>query len=58
VCAAKYAEVLKLADPQFSEEETMARREKLAKWLARGAAVVDIDEGETDQQMAPTGETS
>ena len=52
VCAAKYAEVLKLADPRFTEEETATRRERLAKWLARGAAVVDIDEGETDQKMA------
>ena len=43
VCAAKYAEVLKLADPQYSGEETEARREKLAKWLERGAAVVDCE---------------
>lgn len=40
VCAAKYAEVLRLADPQFSEEETLDRRAKLAEWLAGGAAVV------------------
>lgn len=46
VCAAKYAEVLKLADPHFSEEETVARRKKLAEWLAGGAAVVKIDEDE------------
>ena len=51
VCAAKYAEVLKLADPRFTQEETAARRNKLAKWLARGAAVVDIDEGETDPKL-------
>lgn len=43
VCAAKYAEVLRLADPQFTPEETTQRREKLAMWLAGGAAVVDID---------------
>jgi len=46
VCAAKYAEVLKLADPQYSSEETSDRRSKLAKWLARGAAVVDIESGD------------
>jgi glycosyltransferase involved in cell wall biosynthesis len=40
VCAAKYAEVLRLADPQFSSDETSERRAKLAEWLAGGAAVV------------------
>ncbi|MBL4808923.1 MAG: glycosyltransferase family 4 protein [Phycisphaerales bacterium] len=53
VCAAKYAEVLKLADPRFNAQETAVRRKKLAKWLARGAAVVDIDEGQTDQKICP-----
>ena len=40
VCAAKYAEVLKLADPQFTHEQSLHRREMLAQWLAGGAAVV------------------
>lgn len=40
VCAAKYAEVLKLADPQFNAQETSERRSKLADWLSGGAAVV------------------
>jgi len=35
----KYAEVLRLADPQFSEDEQRARRERLARELAHGAAV-------------------
>ncbi len=48
VCAAKYAEVLKLADPQFTEQETNERRSKLAKWLARGAAVVDMESGDDE----------
>lgn len=39
VCAAKYAEVLRLADPNATGAETAARREKLAEWLAEGAAV-------------------
>ncbi len=39
VCAAKYAEVFRLADPQFTDEETHERRAKLAAWLADGAAV-------------------
>lgn len=42
VCAAKYAEVLRLADPSCTPEETAQRREKLAAWLAEGAAV-EID---------------
>jgi len=42
VCAAKYAEVLRLADPNYTPEETAQRRDKLAKWLAGGAAVVDM----------------
>lgn len=42
VCAAKYAEVLRLADPRATPEETAQRREKLAAWLADGAAV-EID---------------
>jgi len=42
VCAAKYAEVLRLADPRAAPAETAARREKLAAWLAEGAAV-EID---------------
>ena len=49
VCAAKYAEVLKLADPQFTKEETSDRRGKLAQWLARGAAVVDQESESGDQ---------
>jgi len=44
VCAAKYAEVLKLADPRFSISETAERRQRLTEWLAGGAAVVNIDE--------------
>lgn len=40
VCAAKYAEVLRLADPQYSPQQTRERRAKLAEWLAGGAAVV------------------
>jgi len=43
VCAAKYAEVLKLADPQYTKQETDQRRVELSKWLAGGAAVVDIE---------------
>ncbi len=43
VCAAKYAEVLRLADPNFSAQETTDRRSKLAKWLSKGAAVVDSE---------------
>ncbi len=42
VCAAKYAEVLRLADPTASEAETAERRRRLAEWLAEGAAV-EID---------------
>jgi hypothetical protein len=42
VCAAKYAEVLRLADPRATPAETAERREKLAAWLAEGAAV-EID---------------
>jgi glycosyltransferase involved in cell wall biosynthesis len=41
VCAAKYAEVLKLADPRFTHDVTRTRRAKLAEWLAGGAAVMD-----------------
>ena len=41
VCAAKYAQVLKLADPQYSKAETAERRAMLAEWLASGAAVAD-----------------
>ncbi|MDF1809631.1 MAG: glycosyltransferase family 4 protein [Phycisphaerales bacterium] len=44
VCAAKYAEVLKLADPQYTKQETDQRRDELQKWLAGGAAVVDMVE--------------
>jgi len=40
VCAEKYAEVLRLADPRYTKAETAERREKLAQWLAAGAAVV------------------
>jgi len=47
VCAAKYAEVLKLADPQFTAQETIERRERLEEWLAGGAAVVHFDEDES-----------
>lgn len=39
VCAAKYAEVLRLADPGVPAEETAERRRTLAVWLAEGAAV-------------------
>ncbi len=39
VCSAKYAEVLKLADPQFSNEETLQRREQVAALLADGAMI-------------------
>mgnify|MGYP003629804555 FL=1 len=53
VCAAKYAQVLKLADPQYNAQETDERRTKLAKWLARGAAVVDIES--TDEQINEEG---
>lgn len=48
VCAAKYAEVLRLADPQYTEAETAERRKKLATWLAGGAAVV------THHEQTPT----
>ena len=44
VCAAKYAEVLKLADPRYSASKTAERRERLTEWLAGGAAVVNISE--------------
>ncbi|MFG0300215.1 MAG: glycosyltransferase family 4 protein [Phycisphaerales bacterium JB047] len=50
VCAAKYAEVLRLADPQFDADETLERRKKLAAWLAGGAAVVTHQ----DQPDPPT----
>lgn len=39
VCASKYAEVFRLADPQYNEEDTRQRRTTLAAWLADGAAV-------------------
>ena len=55
VCAAKYAEVLKLADPRFTSEETDARRERLAKWLARGAAVVDAESPEEINKTETVG---
>ena len=45
-CAAKYAEVLKLADPQFTKDETRQRRERLAALLAKGAAVVSDEHPE------------
>ncbi len=38
LCAAKYAEVLQLADEQFTKEQTADRRAKLAEQLAGGAA--------------------
>ncbi len=44
VCGAKYAEVLRLADPQFSAQESAERRKRLADWLAGGAAVVHFDQ--------------
>ncbi len=47
-CAAKYAEVLKLADPQYTKEETQARRERLAELLAKGAAVVSDEHPERE----------
>lgn len=47
VCAAKYAEVLRLADPLADDADIIKRRAKLARWLARGAAVVDIDAEES-----------
>ncbi|MFK7759588.1 MAG: glycosyltransferase family 4 protein [Phycisphaerales bacterium] len=49
VCAAKYAEVLRLADPLADEADITERRAKLACWLARGAAVVDIDAEESSE---------
>lgn len=51
-CAAKYAEVLRLADPGFSEEETAARRAKLGALLAEGAAVVAEHEPDTNEAPA------
>lgn len=58
VCAAKYAEVLKLADPQFSEQQTNERRSKLAAWLAGGAAVVTHQEPANDQKRQHAGESA
>lgn len=55
VCAAKYAEVLKLADPQYSSEETAERRDTLAQWLAGGAAVVDMDSPTQTQDSIQEG---
>jgi glycosyltransferase involved in cell wall biosynthesis len=52
VCAAKYAEVLRLADPNATPEATRARRTKLVAWLAGGAAV------DLQQQTQPAAETS
>ena len=59
VCAAKYAEVLRLADPGVPPEETSARRRKLAAWLAEGAAVeIDAEHrratGRTNKAEAPS----
>jgi glycosyltransferase involved in cell wall biosynthesis len=56
VCAAKYAEVLKLADPQFSAAETQQRRANLAEWLAGGAAVVMHHEHTNPTEPEPAKE--
>ena len=48
VCSAKYGEVLRLADPQFSAQESAERRAKLEQWLAGGASVVHFDENVND----------
>ncbi len=45
-CAAKYAEVLKLADPYFSKEETSKRRTELAQQLVGGAALTNGSGGD------------
>lgn len=58
VCAAKYAEVLKLADPQFSAAETQERRARLAEWLAGGAAVVTHQEHTEESATEPTKESA
>lgn len=58
VCAAKYAEVLKLADPQFSEAETKERRAKLSEWLAGGAAVVTHHEKSSKPEHEQARETA
>ncbi|MEX0876982.1 MAG: glycosyltransferase family 4 protein [Phycisphaerales bacterium] len=58
VCAAKYAEVLKLADPQFTAEETAHRREMLAEWLAGGAAVVSPEEESAQHTPSQRAETA
>jgi glycosyltransferase involved in cell wall biosynthesis len=52
VCAAKYAEVLKLADPQFTAEETEQRRIRLAQWLSGGATVVSDEQEKMDEVQA------
>ena len=52
VCAAKYAEVLRLADPQFDADETLERRKKLAAWLAGGAAVVTRQDPTESQEAS------
>ena len=58
VCAAKYAEVLKLADPQYSADETRERRANLADWLAGGAAVVTHHDHTTTSETEPAKESA
>tara|TARA_A100000171_G_scaffold50657_1_gene62664 strand:- start:8318 stop:9712 length:1395 start_codon:yes stop_codon:yes gene_type:complete len=58
VCAAKYAEVLKLADPQYSADETRERRANLADWLAGGAAVVTHHEHTVTSETEPAKESA
>lgn len=53
VCAAKYAEVLRLADPNVPPEETAERRRRLAAWLAEGAAVEVDAPGRDDAAETP-----
>lgn len=56
VCAAKYAEVLRLADPGFTREQTRQRRAYLAEWLAGGAAVVTNPEQDQPTRDEPAKE--
>jgi len=55
----KYAEVLRLADPQFTEDEQRERRERLARELAHGAAggaeIVHDSESHDGQVRAGVG---
>lgn len=58
VCAAKYAEVLRLADPQYSDAEIQQRRAKLAEWLAGGAAVVTHQGQPAESHRQHVGESA